>query len=376
MKKLLFWVVIAICAWGIWKISQLPQDPLSAPPASFALAAETQPAPTHTPKPTRTPDPTATIGYEATIAVAEQARQQAQSDAWQAGQVAHDAWSTAEAANVQVLSITAQAEQARLEQEGMTAQANADRMVQLSWTATALPTMLPITQTAIQEARTQQAVVLAQMAMTQAAPTMVVAMAVAHTSARMAPVNAWIKVIGLLSISLFCLGAGAFLGVRTYLDWQARPEQEALVEDASEEPLPKMNLGTTVSVKHADAGFMSLMTYQVPCTEKQLTELADRVLNRHESLAINRFEGAGTSWTRVAVLRVRSFMQLNRYVKSMGGGQVDVNGDGEAFLRGWLEEKALPRGMEFAHEIPNLAEGMSHDHENHGPESGAGEGNE
>jgi hypothetical protein len=132
--------------------------------------------------------------------------------------------------------------------------------------------------------------------------------------------------------------------------------------------------GTVVTVRRLqDDGFHSLATSLVPCTAEQLTELAERVLRRHVSLAVNNFEGGGTLWTRATFYAMRSWMRAQRYVKSIPpAGMVALTDDGEAFLLAWLDHKRLPRGAEFSPESCENPMSMSHDHENHGHESGRG----
>jgi hypothetical protein len=326
------------------------------PPASNQAVAAGAPA-----LPLATPaliisDPTPTIGYQAT-AIAAQA--------------------TADSANRLMVQATRENDQRVFLRESWTATMDEFARRSVAATETAYPRSYPLTATqqraGILILATSQSIDMTAQSMTQAAPTQVIAMARARAEAAAAPLDAWVFPIGSLGIVFFVACMGVFL-VRS-----GRPAPQRSVSPRPATAPPSIQYeklqGTVVTVKQVTSdGFVSLTTSRLPCDKDQLTELAERVL-KGESLAVNKFEGAATLWTRAIFLDMRNWLMARRYIRSTGAGMVTLMPEGEAFLHAWLEQRALPRGVELMPESPENSMSMSHKHENHGHESGGGVAN-
>lgn len=337
----------------------LTSHPSEAPLLATAIPSETS---------TATLEPTATIGYQATAIEAQAAASTAQAEA--------------DAANRLLVDATSQEKDRLQEQTRWTAEAAQQAFQIYVWTATAAPTSVPATQTQAvldrSAAATEYSIIGISLDMTRQAPTQIVQMAQAENEAKFMPIRILIELFGLFSVGCFVLALAYWL-----MRLAVRYEQEP-IEVQKEPAIPveavqtyaeyDMPLGTLVTLKQNNSGYVALSRMLIPCTPVQLSELAERAL-KGESLAVNRFEGMETTWTRADFYRMRGFMRDHGFVHSSGqAGQVALTEDGKAFLRGWLNKNALPRGIEFAPKDGMIAENMSHTYENHGDSSGGGVG--
>ena len=359
MKNRFFWFVfLCILAVVIW-VSLGATGSDQSPPASGQgkhLAAEA-PAATSTP----TLEPTPTIGYLATANAA-------QHDANAAQSAASTAQANADAANRLLVQATVEHEANLQEQAGWTAEANRQQLLFLEWTATAMPSSYPATQTQVVQEQTKQAVIVTQMAMTIQAPTTIVMMAQAQSQAQMAPIYDWIYAFGLIAISVFLLALAGFL-IHLFIKPVAAPEVKQEQSDSLRD-----HFGTVVSVKTAYAGYTSLKRMIIPCTPAMLTELAEGVLIGHKTLGINQWEGIQSeTWTRNSYLPMRNFMLYNQFVRSAGSGALVPTSEGESFLRAWLDEGIVPPQYKFDPIPPPAKDDIAHDHDSHGENHAVGE---
>lgn len=284
-------------------------------------AVDTQAPP---PTPTATVVPTMTVGYQETAIVA-------QATAMEAVRV-----------NAQV---TAEYERRVQEQLQMTAQADREWFMIQSWTQQAASTVIPLTATQQAAINTQiplqQIVALAQLTATYGAPTQVVAMAKAEQAARYSGASQVVQLIGLSSVSLFCLVLVAFLifKMRTYY-----PQP---TDELEEEPEPTE---TVVMVRRDNGGGMGSTTRQViPCTPEQLTELAELAVNGERTFAINRLESNSRTLNRTTLYEFRNWAVSNGYAMQPKPGKQEIalNDEGLCFLEGWFENHQLPDQYRF-----------------------------
>ncbi len=321
---------------------------------------------------TSTLEPTPTIGYEATAHVAQtsEAEQRLLAEA-------------AERLNVKV---TAEEEQRIQQRLAWTAQSDQWTAQASQWTATAVGTSVPLTSTQQAVLNTQipaqQALMSAQMTATQGAPTLMVAMRDAEIAVYYAPV----KAIGIL-FALFTLGI-FFLSMsyNLYKDDQRKRERMVRQQDAeagagaeNEAPtiIHPIDLPmTTIQMTHDHGGgFSSSKRLMVPCSEAQLTELAEGLISGRKTLAFNQWEGKSSQhFTRPVFQQVRAFLQINKLAKSAAGaGNLMLTDEGEAFFRKWLDTRSLPHSYEFGPESQGLQGESAHDHENHAHDFPVGE---
>lgn len=295
------------------------------------------------PKPTATASiiPTATIEYQATAAIASTQLAYAQATANEASRL-----------NTQA---TAEYEQRVQVQLQMTADYEAQVFEAYAWTVTAALTSVPLTAT--QQAAlnvqipTQQALARAEMTKVKEAPTQMHAMIEAEQYAKYWPVEFFIRMVAFMGLAIFLAGVGVFAW-RSVPMAAAAPEPTAIPEM---DPVPQVVRtyqvsSTPVTVSdNAGGGFGTTQKYFVPCSPEQLTELAEKILSgeKNKTLAINEWEGSDTKMTRATLVRLRSWLQTNRFAESIGAGRVVLATTGENFLRGWLDAQKLPTEYDF-----------------------------
>ena len=311
-----------------------------------------------TPQPTATqsPIPTATVEYQATAHAAETS--------------AYIAQSTADAAN-RIMAQATNDQQQREHEAAMqnaegTAQAEANHMIELGWTATAYQTSMPLTATAQVDNMTAiadyKAVTIAQITATAALPTQIVAESNARTQAKLAPVFAFVQLFAIFGIGVFMLFAAWFM--RWY--WMREDARQAIAAHnaspqgvaerhgftpiAQSEPEPEFIQPTetviTVRQDHGD-GNMRMDKYTVPCTREQLLQVAENVLTKGWTLAINQWESAETLFTRNTFGKLRSWLQSNQFAVSAGSGTLALSPEGQAFLDAFLNAAQLPTEYQF-----------------------------
>lgn len=268
-------------------------------------------------EPTRTPIPSATIGYESTLAIAQ---------------------STADEARRINAQVTSEHEQRILEQLQMTA-AYEQRVQEIySWTATAALTSIPLTSTQQAVINTQvldeQRIIAAQMTATQQAPTQYAAMVRAENTVKFAKMDSFVRVVGILSLSVFMLGLTYFI-----LSQPVRPIQ---IKEDKTETVIKMR-------RETGQGTFTQQRLVVPCSPEQLTELAELAANGEKKFGINRLESNSRTFKsqREILIAVRQFLIDNSFVITDGNGTITLNDEGEAFLLGWFESHELPDKYDF-----------------------------
>ncbi len=341
MKKTLILMAFIVSACGA------PVSALAPPATEY-----------RTPQPTATqsPVPTATTGYEATAHAAETS--------------AYIAQSTADAANRVMVQATNDQQQreheAAMQNADATAQAQADEFTRDGWTATAALTAIPLTSTAQVDNLTAiadyKAVTIAQLTATAALPTQIVAESNARTQAKLAPVFAFVQLFAIFAIGVFMLFAAWFM--RWYwMREDARQEKTAHAASpqgvaerngftpiAQSEPEPEFIQPTetviTVRQDHGD-GNMRMDKYTVPCTREQLLQVAENVLTKGWTLAINQWESAETLFTRNTFGKLRSWLQSNQFAVSAGSGTLALSPEGQAFLDAFLNAAQLPTEYQF-----------------------------
>lgn len=341
MKRAIAFAVLVLltgCSYGVVNFATPELKVQQIQKATSTIATATQ-----------TLTPTATIGYQATALAAEATAAQAQAEA--------DA-----AARLMVQS-TAEYEKRLQEQYTWTMQAD-------QWTATAMMTAVPMTSIAQANMNTaiakQQSILSAQITQTHEAPTQVVAMNRANMESKMIPVD--------ILARLFLFGAmGYFLIAVGYFAIHQTTKPAAAVEDI--ESIPQVEKESVlITLKQTNNGAMQWSRLVVPCAPDALSELAIGVLNDGKTLGINQWEGkASMYWTRETIALMRNFMLANKFAASDGNKSAVINDDGRAFLRGWLDNGALPHSFEFDPKAEECVSEIPHAHETHALSHAVGE---
>lgn len=349
MKRNLIYLILAMlvltgCGSPVAQAASLgtPEVVFSASPAATATA---------------TLSPTPTVDWQETAVIAQQ---------------------TADEARRLNTAATAAYEQRLHEESAWTARADTWTAQAAESTATAYLTSVPLTSTARVEDMTansaQMTLTSNEMTATEHAPTQVVAMIDAQNYEEYGALDFVIRLFVLAGLGVFFFGVGIFA-------FFARPKVAVKTVNAApahavrEPDLIQLKPETIVNAKtDYGKGYGQEQIYKVPCTREQLSELADRVILKGESLGVNNFEGKDTLFTRSIFMRLRNFLQTNFMAKSAGAGSgsMILTDKGEAFLRGWLERSELPHSYSFDknnYETPLV---MSHDHDAHAIAHGGG----
>lgn len=272
--------------------------------------------------PTNTPVPSPTIGYQDTAIVAQQ--------------------TAMEAVRVNA-AITAEFEQRIQEQLQMTAQADLLYFQMQGWTQTAQPTavMLTATQQAVINTQVagQQTLQAGQLTATAQAPALMIQIADAQNYAQH-------KQTGLIIGWVFqiLLGSAAFLGVVLTFILLFRPGKKVIENpEASVEIEPDMT-----PYLREDLGQGDFTKWRVPCTEEQLTELGEMVVNGERNLAINRLETSSRTLRRPTLIHLRKFFRMNGFAIELGNGEIALNDRAVTFIQQWFEDHELVSGYQFA----------------------------
>lgn len=330
MKKILLLFSLFLSACGA-NVSALGQDNTTEYKSSMLTA-------------TISPVPTVTIAYQATAEIANTQLAYAQATANEASRLNTEA--------------TAAYERRAQEQLQMTAAYEAQVFEAYAWTVTAALTSVPLTATQQAALNTQipmqRAMQVAEMTKVKEAPTQMAAMIDAEQYAKYWPVEFMIRMFAFMALGVFLIGLGVFA--------YRQAQSMAIVQDAPEptvipemDPVPQVVRmyqvsSTPVTVTdNAGGGFGTTYKYSVPCSPEQLTELAEKILSgeKNKTLAINEWEGSDTKMTRSTLVRLRSWLQTNRFAESIGAGRVVLAATGENFLRGWLDAQKLPTEYDF-----------------------------
>jgi hypothetical protein len=352
MSKKVLIVFLALLSWAIAGCGS-PMAVQAAPLGTPEAKRSATPAITAT----ATLSPTPTVDWQGTAIVAQ---------------------ATADEARRLDTQATAQEKDRIQEQLAWTAEANQWTAQADQWTATAALTSVPLTATQQAVVNTQvpidQALMSGQLTATKEAPTQIVAMIDAKNYETYGATDYVVRLFVLGALGVFLLGIGLFaLSARNKEDVKPR---SAVPSQAVREPdLIQLKPETIVNAKtDYGKGYGIDQVYKVPCSREQLSELAERVIVKGETLGVNNFEGSGTLFTRSVFMRVRNFLQANFMAKSAGAGSgsMILTDKGEAFLRGWLERNELPHSYSFDqknYEVPLV---MSHEHDAHAVAHGGG----
>lgn len=301
-----------------------------------------------TPQPTATqsPVPTATIEYKATANAAETQAAIAQATADESRRIN--------------AVITAEYESRVQEQLQMTAAMDARTHEASVWTATAALTSIPLTTTAQVDNKTAVAaantMTTAKLTATAALPTQIVAAANAETQAQFAPVRYGIEIFALFGLGVFGL-FGAWFMVWYWRQQDARDQARAHAQspqgvaerDGFQPVQPVQPVQETIITVRQDLGDNNtrMDKYTVPCTRDQLLQVAENVLSHGWTLGINQWESAGTLFTRNTFGKLRTWLQVNRFAVSGGGGTLALSPEGRAFLESFLNTSNIPTEYQF-----------------------------
>lgn len=226
------------------------------------------------------------------------------------------------------------------------------------WTATAAGTSIAATQTQQPIQNTQiagvQTLQAGNMTAVKEYPTQIIAIANANNYEKTYWIEFAIRMFTLFGIGIFLIGVGYF-AARYKPSITVQEVDKDIVPDDLVIPIPiqdyAQNIGTTITVKdESSPAFTSETRYIFPCTDEQLDELADKVINQGLSLAYDNFVGKGSKFTRETYAPVYSFMQANRLAKSTGIKNKGIILTDREFglvngwdvLLGWLEKRELP----------------------------------
>jgi hypothetical protein len=323
MKRFLF-VVFVILTGAILLRLAISNRPVQA--ATFQQAIPTHTAYlSPTPQPTQTEIPSATIGYQETAIIAQQ--------------------TAMEAVRVNAI-ITAEFEQRAFAQLQLTAEH--DRQVHeiYSWTQTAALTSVPLTATQQYHHNTQvansQNIIAGQLTSTHEAPTQMAAI---------------INIQNMEKFSIMDHGARAFLMGTSGLAFLLliiwfirnpvlpRPEPQQADEEVDK---PK----SIEFVLRDEKDPWKSQHFALPCSEEQLTELAELVMNGQRTFGYNRMETKSRTFRgpsgREDLEKTRAVLEKARLANNTHAGESVVNERGVQFFEQWFETHELPDGYAFS----------------------------
>lgn len=327
MKQVLLFVLGVLIVSGCGAASVNAQEPEVR--ATSLLNLNYTPLPTMT----MTVTPTATVDWQGTAMVAQ---------------------ATADEARRLDTQATAQEKDRVQVQLGWTAAANQWTAQADQWTATAALTSVPLTATQQAVVNTQvpiqQALEAGHLTATKEAPAQAKAMVDAKNYEKYGAADYVVRLLVLGALGVFLLGVGLFaLAARPKANAEAGSVEPTRVEREPDLVPLKQEKETVITVKTNNGqGWGQDLSYKLPCSALQLTELAERVLLKGETLGMNNWEGKDSALTRAVVIRVRRFFVDKKLAVETKSGRVNLNDDGFAFLRGWLESKTLPHSYSFA----------------------------
>jgi len=314
------------------------------------------------PQPTATisPVPTATIGYQATANVAETQVAIAQATADEANRVM-----------VQATNDQAQREHETAMQNAQgTAQAESNHMIALGWTATAMNTSVPLTQTQQAIVNTQipahQTMVAAEIKATEHAPTQIVAESNARTQAQLAPLFAAVQIFAIFAIGVFVLFAAWFM--RWY--WMREDARaEAVAHAQSPQGVAERNGFTPIAQDEPEPEFIKpveekparverpitadTIRYTIPCAQNAFDIFAEKIITGEMALSINKWEtsgfvsGANVGNVRAWIKRMRAWMHINGFGVFNENDEMTIVQGGREWLEKYLEHRTLPTEYQF-----------------------------
>ena len=355
MKKIIITIILlALMVYGYKFLASIK-------PKSTARAMEGTPQVQATRTviaPTNTEVPTATTGWQATA------------DADHA--TANSAQATANGWSRLAIDATMQSVAMTHEMDGLT--------VTASWsTVQAVETVIPITQTHASNQMTaavaQQTAYALSAYMTITAPTQIVALARAQTTAKYSGALMAAQMFVMICAGLGFLAVGYFVAQLIFTEMKKipapvvypRPPENRTVE----EPFKKYTPIAVQSNNRTEVDY-----YSVPCSPEALTELADGIVNQHFTLGINFWEENGKFFKNRdnVIIPVREFFHLNHMAQRNRNGELAFVDRGIELLTGWLDNQTLPPPYSFAPGIMAHVPETAHNYENHTGNHAEGEG--
>lgn len=322
MKRFL-WTVVIVALFGFLAVRMFTG--MQYKPASVRAAGSTS-IPTNAP--TDTPIPTETIGYQDTAIVAQQ--------------------TALEAVRVNA-QITAEYEQRIQEQLNITAEAERRNFEMWGWTQTAAPTSIALTSTAQLILFGNQTMQAGQMTATAQAPTLIVAMAQSESRVKHVQTDYIISSIGVLSVAFCMLALGLFLLKKTVTMKSAARIADELIDSQEDTPA-----GIDLTLRDETTPEKS-EHYRFPCSQEQLTELAEMVVNGERTFGYNRMETTSRTFRnqREALNATRQVLEKAHLAVNTHNGESVINERGVRFFERWFDDHKLPDEFGIAEEAPS-----------------------
>lgn len=283
---------------------------LATPTATAAAIETAAPVPTTT----VTEAPTPTVGYQETAIVAQQTANAAM-------ELMVDVTAARDRENFQQLAFTVTAEWMLYQNDQLTQSASAV-------TASAYPTAIPLTQT-------QQSVInnfrATEQQMTLTAPTQIYVMAQSETYAKNSD-RILVVELGLkIAISVFLIVLALYVILRAI-------QVVLMLADQPEIKIPDLNDQPMIIPFKTEktSGGVVMKRAEILCSNEQLLEFADGILNHHMTPAFGLWEGTKVHRN---LKYIREFLEEHKFAKLIprSGGALDIQADGESFLRHCLD---------------------------------------
>lgn len=314
MKKLLaLSLVLFLSACGLFPQAQ--SDSGEAGRQRVALAQNT-----NVPG-TSTPIPTSTLNHQATLDAVQSTLEVAQAEADAAKRLMVDATMTHEAFLLIQIRLTESS-------DIMTRQASAE-------TLTARPSAVPLTETKAayleSVSLTKNADSRTQLAATLAAPTQLLAMERARVEAKFAEASRKVDIGVMVAIGFFCVSMSLFLLACLFYYPEKKAEESNVIFiqpldelDQPQRPRFKSEIGKN--------GEFTMHPVEIDCSNDQLLEFADGVVNRQMTTSFNLWEKTDVHKN---LKKIRLFLEQRKYAKLVRGsnGMLDLTAEGEHFLR-------------------------------------------
>ena len=203
----------------------------------------------------------------------------------------------------------------------------------------------------------QQSIMETSAAMTQNAPTQLIAMADAQAIADTAQFNQVVELIAMTGIGILALvfAFAIWKLVISGKDYQPKPAINEInipnLNDLQNQPIVPIDHNTVRAEinRNTDTAYPSQDIYTIPCTPELMTRLAEGVINEGKPLGTNHWEGGRDPlFTRDSYSPVRNWIQQNKFSISRRQGRLDPTDEFLVILTAWLETKSLPPGYKFS----------------------------
>ena len=246
-----------------------------------------------------TPTPFPTIDYRATDQAYQLQMEQQRNDMIKA-QLAHD--------------------EEMMKQQVLLASINA--------TATYAGTQVAMQQTQDVIAIGKQTLEAGQMTATAQAPMMIVSLANSENKVKHMQTDYIINMIGVGSV------AGLCIVLVWFLIWKMRTFATIPPPNNTEYQTPIVPEGFTPYIRE-DHGGGDFTKWFVPCTEEQMTEIWELVVNGERNFAINRLETNTRTLKRPTLTKLRKWFRANEFATELGAGEIALNDRAVAFIEKW-----------------------------------------